>query len=391
VKSLLAKSVAGFTVLTLAMAVAVAQTGRMLGSIEAVEVTHLMVKPDRGATVKVELTEKTEIQRVAPGARDLSAAQPMGLLELAPGDRVLVRGVNTADGIAAESIIVMRAQDIERKNEDERLQWTSRGVVGLVQSADVAKGEILLSVRSFEGPKNLTVITSPSTSIKRYAPDSIKFADAVASRIEEIRPGDQLRALGNKSEDGARLTAERIVFGTFRSVAGSITAINAAAGEVTINELASGKPLTVRLRPDSQLKRMPQFPGGAGAPPGAPPMSMRPGGLSGGRVPGGGPPGFGPGRAPGGPPDFSAMIERMPPTSLAELKPGETIIVSSTAGAKPNELTAIVLLAGADALIARLSGGGGQRPGGVTPGAPGGMMSGGIESFMGMSGFPIVP
>jgi hypothetical protein len=390
VKSLLAKSVAGFTVLTLAMAVAVAQTGRMLGSIEAVEVTHLMVKPDRGATVKVELTEKTEIRRVAPGARDLSAAQPMGLLELAPGDRVLVRGVNTAEGIAAESIIVMRAQDIERKNEDERLQWTTRGVVGLVQSADVARGEILLSVRSFEGPKTLTVITSPSTSIKRYAPDSIKFADAVASRIEEIRPGDQLRALGNKSEDGARLTAERIVFGTFRSIAGSITAINAAAGELTIKELASGKPLTVRVRPDSQLKRMPQFPGGAGAPPGGPPMGMRPGGLSGGRAPGSGPPGFGPGRAAGGPPDFSAMIERMPPTSLAELKPGETIIVSSTAGAKPNELTAIVLLAGADALIARLSGGG-QRPGGVTPGAPGGMMSGGIDSFMGMSGFPIVP
>ena len=46
------------------------------------------------------------------------------------------------------------------------------------------------------------------------------------------------------------------------------------------------------------------------------------------------------------------MLERLPPATLAEIKPGETIIVSSTRGASPNHLMAVTLLAGADALIA---------------------------------------
>jgi hypothetical protein len=46
------------------------------------------------------------------------------------------------------------------------------------------------------------------------------------------------------------------------------------------------------------------------------------------------------------------MLDRLPPTSLAEIKTGETIVVASTRGAEPDRLTAVTLLAGADALIA---------------------------------------
>src|SRR6185436_17909090 len=114
---------------------------------------------------------------------------------------------------------------------------------------------------------------SEKTVYRRYAPDSIKFAEARSSNLADISPGDQLRARGEKSEDGLKVTAEEVVFGTFLTKAGAIT--------------------TVNLEADSQLKRMRDPAAGAGGPP-----MLRPG---------------------GGPPDLGQMIERMPPAQLEDL------------------------------------------------------------------------
>src|SRR5260370_39083899 len=68
-------------------------------------------------------------------------------------------------------------------------------------------------------------------------------------------------------------------------------------------------------------------------------------------------------RPGGAPPDLAQMIERMPPTKQEDLKPGQTIVVSSTKGAKADEITAITLLANADMLIrmATMAAAGGAR------------------------------
>ena len=71
-----------------------------------------------------------------------------------------------------------------------------------------------------------------------------------------------------------------------------------------------------------------------------------------------------------GGPDIQQMIERMPAISINDIKPGETIIVSSTRGADPNRMTAVTLLAGADALIA-MSQAATARPQGQRPAAGG--------------------
>jgi len=45
------------------------------------------------------------------------------------------------------------------------------------------------------------------------------------------------------------------------------------------------------------------------------------------------------------------MLERLPTVSVADIKVGDTIMVSSTQGADPSRLTAISLLTGADTLL----------------------------------------
>jgi hypothetical protein len=46
------------------------------------------------------------------------------------------------------------------------------------------------------------------------------------------------------------------------------------------------------------------------------------------------------------------MLERTPPFTLGELNPGDALIVLSTEGAKASEVTAIVLLAGVEPILA---------------------------------------
>ena len=44
------------------------------------------------------------------------------------------------------------------------------------------------------------IIPGQRRVIRRYAPDSVKFADAKESTLAEIKVGDQVRARGDKSD-----------------------------------------------------------------------------------------------------------------------------------------------------------------------------------------------
>src|SRR6185436_9001184 len=67
--------------------------------------------------------------------------------------------------------------------------------------------------------------------------------------------------------------------------------------------------------------------------------------------PGGGFPGGGGGMRGGAGGDLSAMLERLPALSLAELKAGDALIISSTAPAGSARLSAITLLAGVEPIL----------------------------------------
>jgi hypothetical protein len=381
-------------VLLIGLAPALAQTAPpkfIVGTVAGfqAESAEIQVKPDTGDTVSLKVTTGTQALRVPPGEKDLKKAEPIKITDVASGDRVLVNLMPNA--FEARRIVVMSSSDIARRNEADRLDWSKRGVAGIV--AAKTGSEITLTKRSMQGEVKLTVNVSESTAYRRYAPDSVKFADAKNSSLAEISVGDQLRARGQKSEDGLKVAADEVVFGTFVTKAGPITAVNVEAKEITVKDLATSKTLVIKLTEDSQLKKLPDFAAmfaggapGAGAPGGGGPGGGGPGGGMPGRgTPGAGGPPAGmrpPGGMPGGgPPDLSQMLERMPPAKLEDLKPGESIVVSSTKGASADRITAIMLVANADMLIrmASMQSGAGARP----SGAGGGM---GMGPSMGMGG-----
>ena len=382
------------------------QPKSVIGTITAIDAVkgEMTVKTDPGESFEVKVAVDLPVKQVQPGEKDLTKAQVVALAGLANGDRVLVRGALTEKTVTATSLIVISARDIRKRDDQERGEWTRRGLVGVVDAVDVAKGEVTIKTQSMAGPKPVTVVLTERTAYKRYAPDSIKFADARDATMKDLKKGDQLRVLGDKNDDATRITAERAVFGSFRTVAGTVTAVDAAAGEIKIKDLASGKMMLVRIKADSQVKKMPNFAGmmgggmgpgmgggmrppGAGGPPvgaGGPPAGaggQRPGGMGG---PGGtGGPGVGRAGGPAGG-DMMTMLERMPLAKIEDIKVGESIVVSSTVGAKVDEITAITLLANADMIIAMA-----QRQAGSAGGAPGGM--GGLSLGGGDMGMGMIP
>ena len=344
------------------------------------EASELQIKPDNATPVSLKLSSETIALKIAPGEKDLTKAEPVQLSHLSVGDRVLV----TLDAVTSDvhRIIIMSSADIAKQNEAERQDWVKRGISGMVTAK--TNDQITLSMRSFQGPAQATVTIDGHTKFKRYAPDSVKFADAKPSSLQEVTVGDQLRARGQKSEDGQKVAAEEVVFGTFLTKAGSITTINTEAKEITMKELGTGKPLVVKLTSDSQLKKMPDSFGGmfgagrSGFPGGRGDSEAR--GTSGAANSARGPMGGG-----GGSRDIAQMLERMPATTIGELKKGDTIVFSSTKGAQGDQLTAIMLVGNADALIRIVSlQSGANRGNGISNR---GMNTGGMGQMDGFGGF----
>ena len=347
-----------------------------------VESAAVEVKPDSGDLLIAQLTSDTLAQKIAPGKKDLKKAEVIEVTDLAKGDRVLV--TLEPDSTRIRRIVVMPAKEIANRNDADRLDWQKRGVAGIVSAK--SGNQIIVKNKTLTGEVQTTIAVNGGTTIKRYAPDSVKFADAQPSKLAEISVGDQVRARGEKSADGLTMTAQDVVFGTFLIEAGAIAAIDPEARQMKVKELGTNKLLTVKLTADSQLKQMFAMPpmagrGGFSAAP--------PGGGGAGMPPGGGLPGRGPGGAPGGPPggfDINQMIEHIPAVKLEDLKPGATVVITSTKGAKSGEITAILVLSNADMLIqmaAAIKGTGrGSGAAGMT--GMGGMNSGDLNGLMGL-------
>jgi hypothetical protein len=335
-----------------------APASRVTGTVTVMDsaAKQIKIKTDTGEDISVALQDRTNYLRV--GA-DLKNPTKIAQGDISVGDRVVARGALSEDkkSLTASSVVVMAKEELAKKHEAEHAEWRKRGVSGVITALNPDTKQITISVRSHEGVKPLIIAASGSVDMRRYAPDSVRFSDAKPSAFADLKVGDQVRALGNKNEDGTQLTPEFIVSGSFRNVAATVTAVDPAAKTIKVTDLDTKKPALVRIEADSTMRKLtPEIANmlarrlkGAEAGGGAGPGGPRPAGMPGGRPPGtpGGP--GGPGGGGGG--DLEQMIERMPPLNLADLKPGDALVISSTAGAEPDKITAITLLAGVEPIL----------------------------------------
>src|SRR5467141_4613972 len=213
---------------------------RPVGTVRSISGNTMILTTDAGSDVSVQVQDATKLVRIAPGQTDLKDATPIQLADIQPGDRILVRGKLANDGtfVVAASIIAMKKADIAEKQSREREEWQKHGLGGLVNSVDAASGTISIALPSQGEKKSVAVHVSKDTMLRRYSLVSVKFDDAKPAPLDQVKPGDQLRARGTRSPDGTELIAVEIVSGTFRNISGTISAIDTSAGTIIVQDLA---------------------------------------------------------------------------------------------------------------------------------------------------------
>ena len=357
---------------------AAAAASSQRGTVKSIDGSVLMLTTDTGKVITVNLSATARVMQIAPGVTDLKTAQSIQLSDVSPGDRVLVTGraTETPDTLAGSRVVLMKSSDIAQRNAQSQADWQRRGSGGIVSTVDSGSGTI--SVAS--GARKVEVKTTGTTVFRRYSGDSVKFEDAQPSTLAAVQTGDQVRVRGAKSEDGTSIAAEEVVSGTFRNLAGTIASVDAAAGTLTLKDLATKKNVMVKVTENSDLRLLPpeaaaRFAARGRSPEGS--TGTRPAGAPGGvstasaadhRASAGGQPasttgqsgapgGYSrPAGAGGGRPvgmDLAQMIPRLPKQPLAALKPGDAVmIVASQAQTGAASATAITMLSGVEPILA---------------------------------------
>jgi Cu/Ag efflux protein CusF len=369
----------------LALTVAWAQTSpskSVVGEVTSVDAVakQLNVKGDDGASYIVVFDDNTSYLRLPLGEKDLKKAEKIGLSDVTAGDRLLARGSVAQDAkpAPAKTVIIMTKADVAKKQEHDRAEWQRRGIAGTVMLVNANTKEITINTHGRDA-KNV-VIDASGTAFRRYAADSVRFADTKPSSFTDVQPGDTIRALGDKNEDGSRFKAEELVSGSFQTIAAMVVSADPATGEVKVTDLQTKKPVTVKTNQSSMLRRLdertaamlarrmhadsggpggagPGGAGGAGAPAGGPvgerPSEGRGGSpAAGGRGEAGGPGGPGGRGFGGGGGDLQQVLDRSPQLSLAELKKGDALIISSSKASDGSAITAMSLVAGVEPFLA---------------------------------------
>ena len=361
-----------------------------------------IVLQTKDGSMDVVLSGKTEYKRVAPENPSLKAAVASSFADIGVGDKLLVTGILSSDkkSVPAKAVYLMTKSDITQRQTKEQEQWRTRGMSGKVTLVNPQTKQLTVSTRALTGDEKVVVLTvKDNADFRRYAPDSVQFSQAKQSKIDEIKPGDMIRALGDKSEDGSTFAAERVVTGSFQTVGGTVKAIDAAKNEIVVTDIQTKKDVTIMVGDNSVLKQFPAEmaqmmaqrqamqaggiqPGGQGRTrpaQGANPPSGQPNAEGQAANQRGGQ-GRGMGMRGGGG-SIDDMLERFPNITIADLKVGDMVAASSTKGANTDRVTAIKLLSGVEPFLKAAQVAGGRQGGGQRGGQDSGFTIPGLDGI----------
>lgn len=358
-----------------------AASSKAVGTIKSISGNSIVLSVEGGADTNVVVQDGARLLQIEPGETDLKKAQPLQLSDLQTGDRILVRGGAGPDGksIVAASVIAMKKADLAAKRTHDQAEWQRHGIGGLVSAVDATAGTITVSTSALGANKSVLVHVTKSTVLRRYAPGSVKFDDAAAAPIDQIKSGDQLRARGQRSADGGELTADEVVSGSFRNISGTINSVDAAANSITVQDLITKKPVVVKIADTSQLRKLPgpmaqriaarlKGSGGEGAagqgangggaantdnapartPAGGSALEQKSGDSGGAQGATGAAGARGGGGGQGG--DLQQAIARMPASNLTDLQKGDAVMIVATSN-NADSVVAITLLSGVEPIL----------------------------------------
>jgi hypothetical protein len=346
------------------------------GSVTKVDLAAkvISVKTATGDTT-VKFSDQTQLMELPPGEADTKKATSLKAEDMAPGDHILAR-VQTKDmtGLPARTVYINRAADIAKENSAKLQEWQTQAVSGYVESIDAAGKKASMKVKGATGQpdRDFALDLGGNVNYERFSDKTFAYEKADASAI---KMGDHLRVLGTKNADVTQIKVTDVAADAIKQIGATIKSVDPATGMIVATDTAK-KPVTITVRDATKVKRLddptalmiarivnPTFQGtgggrgagrGAGGGEGAGGGGGRGfgGGQAGGGAPGGsGFGGRGGGRGRGGAGQIQNLIDQQPDAKIADLKPGEPIIVSGPSSPDSSSFSAMMVLAGVDQIL----------------------------------------
>jgi hypothetical protein len=103
---------------------------KAIGTIKGITGAAIVLAPDTGPEMTIEVQPATKFLRVAPGEKTLKNATPIQAKDLQVGDRILVAGKPSGDNssLIASTVVVMTKTDLQAEHQREMDDWQKRGV-----------------------------------------------------------------------------------------------------------------------------------------------------------------------------------------------------------------------------------------------------------------------
>lgn len=339
------------------------------GTIEKVDsvAKSLTLKSDKGDMSVIKYDDRTQFVMLPPGETDAKKGTRAAAGDVSTGDRAIARMVPDDQAKPAVFFYFEKQTAIAALHQRTEEEWARQSVYGTVKSVDAAGKKIVIAARGGFGPtKDVTLDASGKVEFERFSLDTGKYEPSTAG-LAPIMAGDQVRLIGDKNADGSEIKLQAIQSATFKSLPVTVKAVDAAAGTIEATDLSTRRPITISVKPDTQLKRLDdatalamarrlnptfQTEGGRGG------RGGRGGGEAGrgefgrggaefaGR---GGAGGGGRGAGRGG--DPNRVLEQQPTIQLADLKAGEPVVVTGAPTTDLAKLTATSVVAGVDPIL----------------------------------------
>ncbi|MCD9189247.1 MAG: hypothetical protein LUM44_22715 [Pyrinomonadaceae bacterium] len=292
-------------------------------NIESGEITLLTAE---NVSFTVNTKNVTDIRQVSAGATTLQDSAIISVAQISVDDRVLVRGkLSDKNVIAAKQIIVIKKDDLEKREALKREDWKKRGIAGTVVKTDATNKKISVLMQGQTQPIDISFPNN--VVIQRYQKNAANLNDFKPSNFEEIKEGDQIRVLGNKSSDGLQMNAEEIFVGSFNTRVGKVVSIDLQNNELKIAE-PSNKTISVSVNPESIIRRV--------TPDTAANGKARTNEAN-GKI------------------NLTGLQENLPKINLADIKVGEIIAVASSSDSGAEKILGLVMVTGIDSLMGQSS------------------------------------
>jgi hypothetical protein len=342
----------------------------IVGTVEKIDTgaKTLAIKTDKGDEPAIKFDDRTQFLKLPAGEKDTKKATRAAAGDVAPGDRVIARMRAEEDkaGLPAVFLYFTTNADLSELHKKTAEEWEKQSVSGTVKSVDAAAKHVVISARVGPGPaKEVTLDASGLVEYLRFSLDTGKYEPSTTG-LAPIQTGDIVRVIGQRNADQTEIKLEGIESGTFKSLPVTVRSVDTAAGTIMATDLTSKKPITISVKPDTQLKRLddatallmarrlnPTFQndigrGGRGA------RNADAGGQASttgvANFAGRGGQGGGAGRG-GRNADPNKLLDQQPTIELPDLKVGEPVVVTGSPSSDMAKLTATSVVAGVDPIL----------------------------------------